>query len=66
MQYFMFSLNNAQLNAVMVAARGVDVGRRDQFLQRVAARLRLLDRFDDADLDTAVRLALVGLHQSAA
>ena len=35
-------------------------------LERVAARLRLLSRFSDADLDDAVRTALHGLLQAPA
>jgi hypothetical protein len=34
--------------------------------ERVAARLRLRDRFTDADLDDAVRTALRGLIQQSA
>jgi hypothetical protein len=36
------------------------------FLERVAARLTLRGRFDDKDLDDAVRLALRGLLQETA
>ena len=36
------------------------------FLERVVARLQLRGSFTDADLDAAVRAALIGLVQSAA
>ena len=62
----MLALNDDQLAVVMTAASGLPVEKRTILLERVAARLRLLSRFSDADLDDAVRLALLGLHQSAA
>ena len=40
--------------------------RRGLFLEHVAARLRLHDRFNDADLDDAVHVALYGLIQEPA
>lgn len=62
----MLALNDDQLDVVMTAGRGLAVEKRDLFLQRVAARLRLCDCFTNSDLDDAVLLALLGLHQSAA
>ena len=50
----------------MTAAGGLPVEKRGLFLEQVAARLRLRDRFTDADLDEAVRVALRELIQSAA
>lgn len=59
-------LTSNQLATVMAVAGGLPVEKRTILLQRIAARLRLLDRFDDGDVDTALRLALIGLVQSAA
>jgi hypothetical protein len=49
-----------------VAAGGLPVEKRGLFLEQVAARLMLRDRFNDADLDDAVRVALRRLIESAA
>jgi hypothetical protein len=50
----------------MDAAKTLPVERRDTFLQRVGAMLRMRHRFTDADV-TDVVLALTGLaHQPAA
>jgi len=63
----MLALNDSQLKLVMAAAGGLEVEKRDLFLQRVAAKLELRGhRFTDVDLETAIRLALTGLIQSAA
>ena len=62
----MLALNDDQLAVIMVAAGNLPVDKRGTFLERVAARLRLLDRFDDSNLDDAVRGALRGLSESAA
>jgi len=63
----MFALTDAQLEIVMVAASGLPAEKRATFLDRVAARLRMRGfRFTDADLDDAVRQALVGLIQNSA
>ena len=62
----MLSLTDDQLATVMTATSGLPVEKRGIFLERVAARLALRGRFDDADLDTAVRVALRGLLQGAA
>jgi hypothetical protein len=59
----LLALSDAQLAVVMTAARGLPMEKRGLFLERVAARLRLRDRFTDADLDGAVRTALGGLVQ---
>jgi hypothetical protein len=50
-----------QLALVMTAASGLPVEKRGLFLERVAVRLTLRGRFNDADLDEAVRVALRGL-----
>ena len=64
----MLALNDSQLEIVMLAAGGLEVEKRDLFLQRVAARLQLRGpRFSDAELEAAVQSAVTGLiHQSAA
>ena len=63
----MFALTDAQLEIVMIAAGSLPVEKRNLFLERVAARLRLRgSHFTDADLDAAVQAALTGLIQSAA
>jgi hypothetical protein len=63
----MVSLTDSQLAAVMDAARAVPVERRDTFLQRCGAMLRMRGRFTDADVSDVVTLALTGLaHQPAA
>jgi hypothetical protein len=61
----MISLNDAQLKTVMAAAHGVPHEKRSQFLERIAAMLRLRGRgdFDDADVADAVQQALTGLIQ---
>ena len=56
----MLALTDNQLAVVMTAAGGLPVEKRGLFLERVAGRLRLLDRFTDSDLDDAVRTALAG------
>jgi hypothetical protein len=62
----MFALTDSQLRIVWNAADRVPVEKRGVFLDGVVARLRLHRGFTDADLDDAVRAALVGLVQSAA
>jgi hypothetical protein len=62
----MLALSDQQLAAVMIAAGPVPPEKRGLFLERIAARLRLLRRFDDAELDQAVALALCGLIQESA
>jgi hypothetical protein len=61
------SLNDSQLALVMTAAGGLAPEKRSVFLERIAALLQLHgSRFDNADLDRAVRLALFGLIQNPA
>ena len=60
------ALSDSQLAVVMTAAGGLPVEKRTLFLERVAARRRLRDRFTDADLDDAVHTALRGLIQNSA
>jgi len=62
----MLALSDSQLATVMVAAGGLPVDKRGTLPERVAARLALRGRFNDADLDEAVRVALRELIQSAA
>jgi hypothetical protein len=51
----------------MDAAKTLPVERRDTFLQRVGAMLRMRGRFTDSDVTDVVTLALTGLaHQPAA
>jgi hypothetical protein len=63
----MVSLSDGQLTAVMDAARTLPIERRDTFLQRCGAMLRMRGRFSDGDVTDVVQLALTGLaHQPAA
>jgi hypothetical protein len=62
----MLALSDDQLAIVMTAAGGLPVEKRGTFLERVAARLTLRGRFNDADLDDAVHVALHGLSQDSA
>jgi hypothetical protein len=62
----MLSLSDAQLRIVVAAAGPLPVEKCSIFLERVAARLSLRGRFDDKDLDGAVRQALRGLLQETA
>ncbi|MGC1998122.1 MAG: hypothetical protein WA704_29985, partial [Pseudolabrys sp.] len=63
----MISLTDSQLAIVTGAARTLPVERRDIFLQRCGAMLKLRGRFTDADVIDVVTLALTGLaHQPAA
>lgn len=60
----MVSLTDFQLKTVMDAAHALPVERRDTFLQRVGAMLRMRHRFTDADVADVAQLALTGLaHQ---
>jgi hypothetical protein len=56
------ALTDFQLKTIMQAAAGIDPSRRDQFLQRVAAMLRLKGRFSNADVAAVAQLALAGLQ----
>jgi hypothetical protein len=65
----MVSLSDQQLGLLMDTARAIDPDRRDIFLQRVGAMLRLRHRFSDADVAEVSKLALYGLvhdNESAA
>ena len=62
----MISLTDTQLAVVMDAARTLPVERRDTFLQRVGAMLRVRGRFTDADVADVAKLALTGLVQEPA
>ena len=61
----MVSLTDSQLATVTDTARIIPVERRDIFLQRVAAMLRMRGHFTDADVHDVARLALAGLAQTA-
>jgi len=60
------ALSDSQLDIVMTAATGIDPARRDVFLQRVAAMLRMRGRFTDNDVAEVAKLALAGLVQRRA
>jgi hypothetical protein len=62
----MVSLSDRQLAAVMDAARTLQVERRDLFLQRVGAMLRMRGRFTDSDVVDVTQLAMAGLVQQPA
>jgi hypothetical protein len=57
----MISLSDHQLGTVMAAARTIAPERRDVFLQRVEAMLKLRRRFDDRDVAEVCALAVCGL-----
>ena len=60
----MISLNDSQLKVVMATAASVLPDRRDVFLQRIDAMLRLRRPFDDNDVAEIAKLATCGLvHQ---
>jgi hypothetical protein len=63
----MIGLTDNQLAVVMDAARVLPPEKRSQFLERVAAMLKLKGRFTDSDVAKVARLALCGLvHETAA
>lgn len=62
----MVSLTDPQLKIVMTAANAVPVERRDIFLQRVGAMLKVRGRFTDADVADVAKLAIAGLIQHTA
>ena len=63
----MLALKECQLATVMTAADKLPVEKRGVFLQRVVAWLSLRGtRFNDDDLDDAMRHALKGLVQNSA
>ena len=61
----MISLTDSQLAIVTGAARTLPVERRDIFLQRCGAMLKLRGQFTDDDVADVARLALAGLVQTA-
>ena len=63
----MIGLTDTQLKIVMTTAHSVPVGKRDVFLQRIAAMLALCgrSRFTDTDVADVAHLALAGLVQTA-
>lgn len=61
----MLGLTDNQLRVVMDAAKTLPVERRDTFLQRCGAMLKLRGRFTDDDVADVARLALAGLVQTA-
>jgi hypothetical protein len=62
----MLALSDAQLQIVMAAAKAVIHDCRNLFLERVAARLLLLNRFTDDDVRKAVQSAAGGLLHAKA
>ena len=62
----MLALTDQQLRIVMESAAGIDPERRDIFLQRCAAMLKMRGRFSDSDVIEVTRLALCGLVQHSA
>ena len=62
------ALTDRQLQTVMTAASSLPIEKRSLFLERIAARLRLIGitRFNDTELDDTVRAALRGLLQAPA
>lgn len=61
----MIGLTDFQLQILMTAAGGLAPERRDIFLQRVAAMLRMRGRFTNTDVADVAKLALCGLVQTA-
>jgi hypothetical protein len=59
-------LTDHQLKLVMQAARPLPVEKRDVFLRRIAARLKLEGRFTDADVAKAATEAIFGLMHEVA
>jgi len=60
------SLSDQQLKLVMDRATMLPVEKRELFLQRVAARLNLHWKFDDAAVSAAVSAAIIGLMHEVA
>ncbi len=61
----MVSLSEKQLATVMTATAGIDPERRDIFLQRIGAMLKLCGRFIDADISDVAQLARLVHHAAA-
>jgi hypothetical protein len=53
----MLALSDSQLQTVMATAASIDPDRRDVYLQRVGAMLRVRHRFDDSDVNEISTLA---------
>jgi hypothetical protein len=62
----MLGLTDSQLRAIMDPARTLPIERRDIFLQRVGAMLRMRGRFADTDVADVAQLAMAGLIQQTA
>ena len=62
----MIALTDNQLRTVMDAAIALAPERRDIFLQRWGAMLRMRGRLSDSDVADVVTLAMAGLVQTAA
>ena len=62
----MLGLTDSQLRAIMDAARTLPIERRDIFLQRVGAMLRMRGRFTDTNVADVAQLAMAGLIQQTA
>ena len=62
----MISLTNSQLQTLMTTASRLEPERRDLFLKRVGAMLKLRRRFTDGDVADVAKLALSGLVQEPA
>jgi hypothetical protein len=62
------SLTDSQLALVMTAARPLSLEKRSAFLERIAARLRLVGyrKVADDDVERAIGAALRGLLQAPA
>jgi hypothetical protein len=56
------SLSSHQLGLIMQAATGLPPDKRSVLLERVAARLALCGRFNDADADVEARIFTRRLH----
>jgi len=57
----MISLSDNQLKTVMATAASVSPDRRDVFLERIGAMLKVRHRFTDTDVDEVSKLATCGL-----
>jgi hypothetical protein len=57
----MIALTDQQLQTVLDAASRIDIEKREMFLQRVEAMLRMRGLFNDQDLKDICALALAGL-----
>ena len=62
----MIALTDSQLRTVMDAASALAPERRDIFLQRCGAMLRMRRRYTDSDLVEVVQLACTGLVREPA